>query len=72
MRKERLITYQQSLNLENSIYIDARTKEEYQEATIPGAVNIELLDHQERKIIGTIYKQQSPKKANFIFKTPIF
>ena len=63
MRKERLITYQQSLNLENSIYIDARTKEEYQEATIPGAVNIELLDHQERKIIGTIYKQQSPKKA---------
>ena len=63
MRKERLITYEQSLNLENSIYIDARTKEEYQEATIPGAVNIELLDHQERKIIGTIYKQQSPKKA---------
>jgi tRNA 2-selenouridine synthase len=44
MRKERLITYQQSLNLENSIYIDARTKEEYQEATIPGAVNIELLE----------------------------
>jgi tRNA 2-selenouridine synthase len=63
MRKERLITYQQSLDLKNSIYIDARTKEEYQEATIPGAVNIELLDHQERKIIGTIYKQQNPKKA---------
>ncbi|MFW6230128.1 MAG: tRNA 2-selenouridine(34) synthase MnmH [Halanaerobium sp.] len=63
MRKERLITYQQSLNLKNRIYIDARTKEEYQEATIPGAFNIELLDHQERKIIGTIYKQQNPKKA---------
>lgn len=63
MRKERLITYQKSLDLKNSIYIDARTKEEYQEATIPGAVNIELLDHQERKIIGTIYKQQNPKKA---------
>lgn len=63
MRKERLITYQESLKLENSIYIDARTEAEYQEATIPGAVNIELLNQEERKIIGTIYKQQSPSKA---------
>ncbi|RCW57433.1 tRNA 2-selenouridine(34) synthase MnmH [Halanaerobium sp. ST460_2HS_T2] len=63
MRKERLITYQESLNLNNSIYIDARTKSEYEEATIPGAFNIELLNQEERKIIGTIYKQQSPKKA---------
>ncbi|SIR61486.1 tRNA 2-selenouridine(34) synthase MnmH [Halanaerobium kushneri] len=63
MRKERLITYQESMNLNNSIYIDARTKSEYEEATIPGAVNIELLNQEERKIIGTIYKQQSPKKA---------
>ena len=63
MRKERLITYAESLKLENSIYIDARTKSEYEEATIPGAVNIELLNQEERKIIGTIYKQQSPKKA---------
>jgi len=63
MRKERLITYQESLKLENSIYIDARTEAEYQEATIPGAVNIELLNQEERKLIGTIYKKQSPKKA---------
>lgn len=63
MRKERLISYQESLSLNNSIYIDARTEEEYKEATIPGAVNIELLNHQERDIIGTIYKQQNPKKA---------
>ena len=63
MRSERIITYQESLKLKNSIFIDARTKAEYEEATIPGAVNIELLNHEERKIIGTIYKQQSPKKA---------
>ncbi|MFP4022129.1 MAG: tRNA 2-selenouridine(34) synthase MnmH [Halanaerobium sp.] len=63
MRKERIITYQESLSLKNSIYIDARTKAEYKEATIPGAVNIELLNNEERKIIGTVYKQQSPKKA---------
>lgn len=63
MRKERIIDYEESLNLKNKVYIDARTKEEYKEATIPGAVNIELLNQQERKIIGTIYKQQSPKKA---------
>lgn len=63
MRKERLITYQKSLKLKNSIYIDVRTKAEYEEATIPGAVNIELLNQEERKIIGTIYKQQSPAEA---------
>lgn len=63
MRKERIITYKESLKLENSIYIDVRTESEYQEATIPGAINIELLNGQERKIIGTIYKKQSPKKA---------
>ena len=63
MRQERIISYQESLKLKNSIYIDARTKEEYKEATIPGAVNIELLNYEERKIIGTIYKKQSPKKA---------
>lgn len=63
MRKERIITYKKSLELENSIYIDVRTNSEYQEATIPGAVNIELLNDQQRKKIGTIYKKQSPKKA---------
>ena len=63
MRKERIIDYQKSLELENKIYIDARTKEEYDEATIPGAVNIELLNFEERKLIGTIYNNQSPKKA---------
>ncbi len=65
MRKERLISYQESLDLEDSIYIDARTKEEYNEATIPGATNMELLNHNERNIIGTIYKKQNPKKAKF-------
>lgn len=63
MRAERVIDYEESLDLKNKIYIDARTKEEYKEATIPGAVNIELLNQEERKIIGTIYKQQNPKKA---------
>ncbi|SFL36293.1 tRNA 2-selenouridine(34) synthase MnmH [Halanaerobium salsuginis] len=63
MRKERIITYQESRILKDSIYIDVRTSAEYQEATIPGAVNIELLDNTERKIIGTIYKQESPKAA---------
>lgn len=63
MRKERLISYQESLSLKNSVYVDARTITEYKEATIPGAVNIELLNHKERKIIGTIYKNQNSKKA---------
>lgn len=63
MRKEKIITYAKSITLKNSIYIDVRSSAEYQEATIPGAVNIELLNNHERKVIGTIYKQENQKAA---------
>lgn len=63
MRSERIISYKDSLKLENAIYIDVRTKKEFKEATVPGAINIELLNYEERKIIGTIYKNQSSKDA---------
>lgn len=47
----------------NIIYIDVRSEGEYEEAHIPGAVNIPLFTDEERKIIGTAYKNDSVSEA---------
>lgn len=49
--------------LEKAVYIDVRSQKEFEEGTIPGAVNIPLFDNEERAEIGTVYTQESPKKA---------
>lgn len=49
--------------LQKTVFIDVRSEKEYQEGTIPGAVNIPLFDNEERARIGTVYTQESPKKA---------
>ena len=43
--------------------IDARSEAEYEEDRLPGAVNWPSLDNEQRKIVGTIYKQVSPFEA---------
>jgi len=43
--------------------IDVRTPAEYATGHIPGAVNIPLFSNEERAIVGTAYKQDSPEKA---------
>jgi tRNA 2-selenouridine synthase len=43
--------------------IDARTEDEYAEDHLPGAVNWPSLHNEERKAIGTLYKQVSPFEA---------
>src|SRR6056297_2179178 len=60
------ITYQQSLDLESVVYIDTRSPKEFKEATIPQAVNIPIFNNQEREEVGTVYTQQSPKKARML------
>jgi tRNA 2-selenouridine synthase len=47
----------------NTVFIDVRSEQEYCDGTIPGAVNVPLFNNEERKEIGTIYSQVSPKKA---------
>lgn len=47
----------------NYILIDLRSPCEYNEYTIPGAVNIPLFDDEERKEIGTVYTKESIEKA---------
>jgi tRNA 2-selenouridine synthase len=43
--------------------IDARSEDEYAEDRLPGAVNWPSLDNEERRVVGTIYKQVSPFEA---------
>lgn len=48
---------------ENHILIDLRSPSEYKSETIPGAINLPIFSDEERKIVGTIYKQESVEKA---------
>lgn len=47
-------------------FIDVRSPGEYNKAHIEGAINIPLFDDEERAIVGTAYKQESPQKAMLI------
>ncbi|UOD33823.1 tRNA 2-selenouridine(34) synthase MnmH [Deferribacteraceae bacterium V6Fe1] len=49
--------------LENFSIIDVRSPGEFREDHIPNAINIPLLDDEERKEIGIIYKNIGPDKA---------
>jgi tRNA 2-selenouridine synthase len=43
--------------------VDARSESEYAEDRLPGAVNWPSLDDEERRSVGTLYKQVSPFEA---------
>lgn len=45
------------------LIIDVRSPSEFALGHIPGAINMPLFDDKERKIVGTMYKQQSPEAA---------
>jgi len=48
---------------ENHLLIDVRSPSEYNHAHIPGAISLPLLSDEERKVVGTLYKQQSRELA---------
>jgi len=43
--------------------LDLRSPSEFMQAHIPGAINIPLLDDEQRKAVGTCYKQQGEEAA---------
>ncbi len=45
------------------LVLDVRSPAEYQHAHIPGAVNLPLFDNEQRKVVGTLYKQHSKEAA---------
>lgn len=62
--KEILIELDRFLELRKSMPIlDARSQGEFQQGHIPGAINLPILTNEERKIVGTIYKQQGSQEA---------
>jgi tRNA 2-selenouridine synthase len=48
---------------ERTVLIDLRTPKEYAEDHVPGALNIPLFRNDERALIGTLYKRESPAQA---------
>jgi len=52
--------------------IDVRSPAEYAEDHLPGAINLPVLDNEERAQVGTIYKQDSPFRARKIGAALVF
>ena len=48
---------------EFDLLIDARSPSEFAEDHVPGAINCPVLDDDERRIVGTLYKQQGAFEA---------
>ncbi|QFS82611.1 tRNA 2-selenouridine synthase [Roseivivax sp. THAF40] len=52
--------------------IDVRSPAEFAEDHLPGAINLPVLDNEERARVGTIYKQESPFRARKIGAALVF
>ena len=52
--------------------IDVRSPAEHAEDHVPGAINLPVLDNEERARVGTIYKQQSPFLARKLGAALVF
>ncbi|MFW2588142.1 tRNA 2-selenouridine(34) synthase MnmH [Sagittula sp. SSi028] len=52
--------------------IDVRSPAEFAEDHVPGAINLPVLDNEERARVGTIYKQDSPFKARKLGAALVF
>ena len=63
--KMREISVEQLLQLKDAVPVDVRSPGEYEEFSIPGAVNIPLFTNEERALIGTIYKQEGTDTAKW-------
>jgi tRNA 2-selenouridine synthase len=59
------ISLEQALAMRDkgALLVDARSPDEFAEATIPGAINVPLLDNAERAEVGTLYKQIGKQQA---------
>lgn len=58
-----LTSVAQAAALDYDTIIDVRSPAEYAEDHLPGAINLPVLDNDERAVVGTIYKQVAPFEA---------
>ncbi len=57
------IRIEEALQDRNILFVDVRSPKEFAEDHIPGAINIPILDNEERAIIGTLYKHEGKDSA---------
>lgn len=57
------ISIEEAFSIPGSVVVDVRSEAEFNEATIPGSINIPLLNNEERARVGTVYKNESPVRA---------
>ena len=57
------ITIKEALGMDEVLMVDVRSECEYSEATIPGAVNIPVLNNAERAAVGTTYRHEGSRDA---------
>lgn len=60
---DRFITIDEALKLKDVCIVDVRSEAEYEDGSIPGAVNVPLFTNEERAKIGTTYKQIGAEEA---------
>jgi tRNA 2-selenouridine synthase len=63
------ISLEKAISLADKFILDVRSPGEYASATVPGAVNIPLLDNVERSLVGKAYKQRGPAEAKKLAMT---
>ncbi|MDP7245756.1 MAG: tRNA 2-selenouridine(34) synthase MnmH [Planctomycetota bacterium] len=57
------LSYQEARPLLGLRVVDVRTPAEFADDHIPGAINFPLFENDQRAIVGTLYKQESPEAA---------
>jgi len=57
------ITAKEALELDDALLVDVRSEKEYLADTMPGAVNIPLLNNEERAAVGLAYRENGPDQA---------
>lgn len=55
------IKIKEALGLDDKIFIDTRSPIEFKEDNISGSINLPILDNEERKAVGVLYKKDEKK-----------
>lgn len=63
---ENEISIEEALNLPKTIFVDVRSENEFEEANIPGSINIPILNNEERSEVGKVYRNVSHEKAKIL------
>jgi len=63
---KRDLSVKDALTLENPLFIDLRSESEFNEATIPGAINLPLFSDEEKERLGKVYREAGAAEARLL------